>query len=299
MPRRPQAPGARKAQRELERLILARQRKTLALARKQVARDSHATDQISFALAALSALLGSIFDLTPAEEKAIASISRLILAAGIRSARRRSKALSADPRLWGADEKTLIQRALESQRETVTKSYIEAGVWFAEDLAQKLAEAQALGTAPSDVSQLMRDRFGVAKTYADRTAIQVTRAGVEQGARARMDAAGVVEFTWRAVDRFARPLHLLLNGQRYSIETGHPTEGFPGEPWGCRCFQDPVIPEALIEAQALPGAAFQPSAGPPRTDPRGLPLLARFTPPSLRPGRTLEDLLSEMVTFGP
>lgn len=301
MPPRPKAPGATTAERELERLILSRQARTLAMVRSDLrGGDAMGRDSIlnlASMLAQLTDIIAGIANLTPEEWEAINEIAVRILSAGVRSAQARASALSDNPRTWGEDEAAMIARALEVQRQTVAKSYQAAGVWFAEDLSQKLAEAQALGTPIDKVRSLMTDRYGVAETYANRTALQVTRAGVEQAARARMESAGVTEFIWRAVDRFARPTHLAANGNRYPLSTGHPTLGFPGEPWGCRCFQDPVIPESLTRGeQQLPGQAFQPSVI--KEDPSGLPLLPTYQA-ALPRGSSLETLLSEMIQFSP
>ena len=36
-------------------------------------------------------------------------------------------------------------------------------------------------------------------------------------------------------DSRVRPLHKDLEGQVFDMYQGHPTEGHPGDPWGCRC----------------------------------------------------------------
>lgn len=302
MPKRPPAPGATTARRDLQRLILRRQARTIAAARKALrsapSRDGYAHDValMPLALSALQEVLATLLNLSPAELEQIRDIAARIVEAGIRSAAKRSSALSEDPRTWGADEARMIAQAVESQAKTVLKSYLDAGAWFAEDLQQKLAEAQALGTPITDVSKMLRQRYGVAETYADRTALQVTRAGVEQAANERMAAAGVEYFTWRAVDRFARPLHRALNGQKFPVGVGAPGEGLPGEPWGCRCFAEPVIPDSLTQnQQQLPGQAFQETVK--KNDPSGLPLLPEVTPSSMVGQADLSTLLSEMVSL--
>lgn len=54
-------------------------------------------------------------------------------------------------------------------------------------------------------------------------------------------ATGVTHFRWiTKEDSRVRPLHAQIHGKVFPMSTGHPTEGYPGEPFGCRCVAKPV-----------------------------------------------------------
>lgn len=282
MPARPPAPGALAAQRAVEALL---QRRDLALYR--AARSQLPVAELT---AAVREALRAQGTLTPAEERALADHARLIVEAGIRSASRRSRVLSADPRTWGASEAQQVQQALESQRRTLLRSVLDRGVHVEQELVEYLARAQAQGLSAAEVQAHLRQRWAREQASAQRTAEQVVRAGVEQASNARARAAGVEEFVWRAVDRFARPEHRARDGKTYRYSA--PPDGeLPGEPWGCRCFAQPVIPDDLKEEQRLAKAPLRADQ---KRDPSGLPLLAEYLPSSL-PGGGLEGLLKSMI----
>lgn len=55
-----------------------------------------------------------------------------------------------------------------------------------------------------------------------------------------MRARGVKRFRWITMrDNRVRPLHRKLHGTVVPIG-GHPTEGYPGEPFNCRCWAEPI-----------------------------------------------------------
>lgn len=65
---------------------------------------------------------------------------------------------------------------------------------------------------------------------------------VGQLQRTRLRVNGVTEFEWVTQgDDDVRDLHESIDGQRFPISRGHPTEGFPGEPINCRCFMNPIF----------------------------------------------------------
>ena len=79
------------------------------------------------------------------------------------------------------------------------------------------------------------------RTRARLRARQIIRM-IEQ-ARERESIAdnGGTSFVWRTrKDAYVRPEHRELDGKVYPIGTGHPTEGFPGDAHGCRCYAEPV-----------------------------------------------------------
>ena len=54
--------------------------------------------------------------------------------------------------------------------------------------------------------------------------------------------SGVAAFRWRSQrDNRVRPLHKDLHGQIFLYPKGHPVEGLPGDPFGCRCVAEPIV----------------------------------------------------------
>lgn len=54
---------------------------------------------------------------------------------------------------------------------------------------------------------------------------------------------GIEEFTWVSQrDDKVRPSHVAADGKIYTYKQGHPTEGLPGEPPRCRCYDVPRPP---------------------------------------------------------
>lgn len=282
MPPAPPAPGAAKAAQVIAELLAKRDRALFGVARSQL--------PLAEMQAEIARVLGQQGTLTPVEEKALADYARQIVEAGIRSAAKRAAVLKADPRTWGASEVQQIQQALKSQEQNLLKSVLDRGVNVADDLRQYLARAQAQGLDADQIARELRDRWSRNEASARRTAEQIVRAGVEQAATTRAKAAGVEEFEWKTVDRFARPEHRARDGKIYRYDS--PPDGeLPGEPWGCRCFAKPKIPAMLRQEQYLQRAPLRATQ---KRDPSGLPLLPDFLPASLQ-GLPLEKLLKEMV----
>ena len=57
-------------------------------------------------------------------------------------------------------------------------------------------------------------------------------------------STGVERYIWRAKgDHRTRKLHKELDGQEFSWDDPHPTEGHPGDAINCRCSAEPIPPE--------------------------------------------------------
>lgn len=57
-------------------------------------------------------------------------------------------------------------------------------------------------------------------------------------------STGVERYIWRAKnDGRTRKLHADLDGQEFSWNEGHPTEGHPGDSINCRCDAEPISPK--------------------------------------------------------
>lgn len=56
---------------------------------------------------------------------------------------------------------------------------------------------------------------------------------------AALEGAGVTRWRWRTQrDARVRPEHAALDGEIFA--SPHPTEGLPGNQWGCRCWMEPA-----------------------------------------------------------
>ncbi len=131
----------------------------------------------------------------------------------------------------------------------------------AEGLRQDVVQALEAGTPPDALAAKWRAegipvKFGTlegrAKVIA-RHQLSTLHAQV-QSARAR--ALGVSEFVWRSQgDSRVRDEHAALDGTKHSY-ADPPSEGLPGQPVGCRCWAESVVPDALAERL---GVSFLPS----------------------------------------
>ena len=79
------------------------------------------------------------------------------------------------------------------------------------------------------------------RTRARLRAAQIIRMIEQARERETIADDGGTSFVWRTrKDAYVRPEHRDLDGKIYPIGTGHPTEGFPGDAHGCRCYAEPV-----------------------------------------------------------
>jgi SPP1 gp7 family putative phage head morphogenesis protein len=76
--------------------------------------------------------------------------------------------------------------------------------------------------------------------------------------RERQRGLGIRKATWRtAADNRVRDEHEALNGTVYDLD--NPPEGGPGQPVGCRCYDDPDL-ESVTEAEPEAPAEAEPEA---------------------------------------
>lgn len=156
--------------------------------------------------------------------------------------------LSAEPRLLAerfATKNAILIRSLREEvvpalRDEVVRA-VEFGVAPADSAARLVDKWSrqgvpiASGNLQPRVHQIVGDQ--IAKLHADLN-------------KARMTSAGITDFRWitRRDDR-VRPEHEAIDGDVFSWASGHPTEGLPGEPYGCRCFAEAVIDrDAVLSA---------------------------------------------------
>lgn len=101
-----------------------------------------------------------------------------------------------------------------------------------------------IGSRWETVSAQLRKELGLTPGIANRIARDQVQKLNGELARDRLIAAGVDRFIWRtSKDGRVRRTHRVLEGKEFDIETGHPTEGFPGWPIHCRCYAEPVFPD--------------------------------------------------------
>lgn len=107
---------------------------------------------------------------------------------------------------------------------------------------------------------------------------------VERVTETRSRALGIESYTWWSErDELVRPLHKKLHGTVRRWDDPHPTEGHPGQTWGCRCTPQPRVEEvAAPKAAPAPKPTPKPTASPP---PKPSPVPVR-TPQRRRPAHT-------------
>lgn len=96
-------------------------------------------------------------------------------------------------------------------------------------------------TAAGEVESELVDKSTTAAAGLARLSVTFTRSRLT---RSLQEAAGVRTFRWltRQDDR-VRPSHKRLHGKIFTWAEGAPVEGYPGEPWGCRCSAAPITTE--------------------------------------------------------
>jgi SPP1 gp7 family putative phage head morphogenesis protein len=82
-------------------------------------------------------------------------------------------------------------------------------------------------------------------------------------------ALGIRRYRWLSEeDERVRELHRKLDGTIRSWDDPHPTEGHPGQAWGCRCVAQPVVEETttpVLPEPVKPSRRREPTPEPPRT----------------------------------
>lgn len=70
-----------------------------------------------------------------------------------------------------------------------------------------------------------------------------------EGTALRQTEVGIIDFIWKTVrDDRVREEHELLEGSIFSWASGgDPSEGFPGEPYGCRCAAEGIPPAGILK----------------------------------------------------
>lgn len=148
-------------------------------------------------------------------------------------------------RLVGIDVRQLAQgrdlrptllgwaQATAEQIVTVESRYLDR-------VAELVTEAVAAGR--TDLSSVLQQRYGVAKSDADRLARSEIGTLNSRITQSRQQGLGISRYRWSTSgDERVRPSHARLDGRIRSWDDPHPTEGHPGEAVNCRCVAEPVF----------------------------------------------------------
>lgn len=108
------------------------------------------------------------------------------------------------------------------------------------------------GLSESEVAEAIEARIGVAKSHARFMARDQMGALYTQVQRARHQEIGVRLFRWQTQgDSKVRDSHRVKHGRVFPYEGSRAPSFFPGDEYGCRCFEEPVFDE--IKAKLFAG----------------------------------------------
>ena len=209
--------------------------------------------EVAETLDAARAVKATIADLTPAEERLLQSyIRRAVRLALAEQAKIDPSILSAQPGAWPEGTEAAIaaaaRREIEAQRKVLLKVSREQAREY--EAILKASRAETIDRA--DALAALRDRTGVALTYAEAEAIRAANATISTVTEIRQTAAGIDEYIWDANDdEVTRPLHREYDGKVFKWSSP-PKDGHPGHAYGCRCSARPNIKtDSVFEASTF------------------------------------------------
>lgn len=124
---------------------------------------------------------------------------------------------------------------LISRIKTVSDRYIN-------DVKTEVTIAQRQGLRVEALSKKLQEKLNISKFNATRLARDQVITLNSRMTRTRMTNVGISEGIWTtSKDERVRKAHKLLEGKKFSLLTGVPGVGFPGEPILCRCTTFPII----------------------------------------------------------
>ena len=111
---------------------------------------------------------------------------------------------------------------------------------YFDEIEAAVVDAVKSGKSTRDLVKLIESRYGVARSRAQLIAVDQLGTINAKITQAKQVSIGIKGYKWSdSNDSRVRPLHVLLNGERFTWAEGHPTEGHPGEPIRCRCVAIP------------------------------------------------------------
>lgn len=163
------------------------------------------------------------------------------------------------PEWWGMTAEDQVA-ALDEFVAWNTDLLVDVTEKFGEQVRNEIINAAAGTTTEEALAADLMERYAVSQSRANVISHdQVTKLirGVEHK---RHETLGFTSFIWRSVgDGQVRPDHVSLEGKEFTYKNP-PSEGLPGQPVNCRCYEEPVLGDDL----ALP-----PLKGPNFTNPPG------------------------------
>ena len=267
-----------KLTRELGELLeqrLARLARAVAKQTKTRLTSPKLSDAVPLTLA-LPDIISQLSVLTGAEQAELARIGKSLVRHGLEQALKQSPVFSG-PIPPGQQElfNTLYADWLKSTADLMTT--------LPKDSLEQIAQVivQNPDATPAELGALLQERLKVGAYEARNIARQQSDMLAAQSLQARHKSVGVTSYRWRNVgDRRVRKLHQQREGREFSYAEP-PEDGHPGEPWGCRCYAEPVIQgyEAGVTEKLY---TFEPRRDP---TPHGADPLGFLSPPPSWPTR--------------
>lgn len=140
-----------------------------------------------------------------------------------------------------ADDPRLQQRLASFSRENadLIKNMARSHV---ERVRSTVTNALQGGQRHEDIARTLRFQQGIPRRRARLIARDQISKLNGQLTRARQTANGITKFRWVTVgDERVRDEHDEIDDQVFTWASGHPSEGFPGQPINCRCTAEPVF----------------------------------------------------------
>lgn len=126
------------------------------------------------------------------------------------------------------------------------------------EVEQLVLEAVSGGRPTRDLAADIEARFDVSSSRANLIARDQTAKLASQISREQSQKYGLTQYLWSTSgDAQVRQAHADLDGQVFTYAEGHPTENHPGMKWGCRCVDEPVLPDEDVDTLRAAAIARQ------------------------------------------
>ena len=110
------------------------------------------------------------------------------------------------------------------------------------DVERVVEESLRVGRRTRDIRERIAERFDITERRAALIARDQLANLNGRITKARQEGLGIKRFRWTTSgDDRVREEHEAIDGEVYTWASGHPTEGFPGQPINCRCVAIPVF----------------------------------------------------------
>lgn len=146
------------------------------------------------------------------------------------------------------DPDVSAQRARFVQRivQEITVSMKRLPLYYVDHLLDSPVTAPPQAVTIAKKSDGLLDASQIARRAARRLAARVITWTRAQATKTVWGAYGATEFVWRTQrDSRVREAHRELEGTTWPLSSGHPEEGYPGDPYNCRCESQPILPSGF------------------------------------------------------